>query len=367
MENILMRFIEEKESKIEIREGLIEDIGHHLTSLFENKKVFVITNPQVKYLHGEKLISGFSRYRIQSKFIEIPDGEKYKSLSIASDIFDFLLNEKADRTTVLISFGGGVIGDLAGFVASTYMRGIPFIHVPTTLLAQVDSSIGGKVAVDHPAAKNIIGSFYHPRAIFIDPLVLKTLPLEHLKNGLAEIIKIAIVDSSSLFTLLDKAIPQVLEKNMEIIPSIIWKAAKLKTQLVLLDPKEKNQRKFLNFGHSIGHALEAIFGYQKLSHGEAVALGMLMETKIARVRGICSQDLENKIISIIKKLNISFKITLTNIHHEKIWEKIAYDKKNKQERICFILPGKIGKVHIVEDIKKKEVIEAIEEFKKEGI
>jgi len=367
MENILMNFVEEKESKIIIKEGLIDDIGRYLTSLNESKEVFVITNPLVKHLHGEKLISGFSRYGIHSKFIEIPDGEKYKSLSTASDIYDTLLKEKANRSTTLISFGGGVIGDLTGFIASTYMRGVPLIHIPTTLLSQVDSSIGGKVAVDHPKAKNIIGSFYHPRAIFIDPLVLGTLPLEHIKNGLVEIIKISVIDSPSLFATLDGVIQRVLNKDMEILKTIISDAVKLKVHVVLQDPKENNQRKYLNFGHSIGHALETNFGYQKLTHGEAVALGMVIETKISRYRGICSVDLEKKIKSIINKLNISFKITFKNMHNENIWETIAFDKKNKQGRICFILPEKIGKVNLIEGINKKEVINALEEFKKEWL
>ena len=367
MENILMNFVEEKESKIIIKEGIINNAGRYLTSLGENKEVFVITNPLVKHLHGEKLISGLSTYGIHSKFIEIPDGEKYKSLSTASDIYDTLLKEKANRSTTLISFGGGVIGDLTGFIASTYMRGVPLIHIPTTLLSQVDSSIGGKVAVDHPKAKNIIGSFYHPRAILTDPLVLNTLPLEHLRNGLVEIIKISIIDSPSFFATLDTVISRALDKDIAILQSIIRHAVKLKVQIVLKDPREKNQRKHLNLGHSIGHALEVTVGYQKLFHGEAVALGILIETKISRYRGICSVDLEKKIKKIIKKLNISFNVALKSINNENIWNAIAFDKKNNHGRICFILPEKIGKVNIIEGINKKEVINALEEFKKEWL
>jgi len=316
-------------------------------------------------LHGKRLISGLSRYGFHAKFIEIPDGEEYKSLSTVSDVYDSLLKGKGDRTTALISFGGGVVGDLAGFVAATYMRGIPFIHIPTTLLAQVDSSIGGKVAVDHPMAKNIIGSFYHPRATFIDPLVLKTLPLKHLRNGLAEIIKISVISSPSLFEMLDTEISQVLEKDMKVLKKMITDAVNLKVQLVLQDPKEKNIRKYLNFGHSIGHALEAVFGYDRLSHGEAVALGMIIETRISRNRGICSVDLEKKIESIIKKLNIPFRIALEDKDNENIWNTIAFDKKNSQGRICFVLPEKIGKVKLIDDISEKEVFKTLKEFNKE--
>ena len=367
MENILMKFAEKRESEIIFSKALIADTGRYLVSFYENKKIFIITNPLVKHLYGETLISGFSRYGIQGKFIEIPDGEEYKNLSTASGIYDSLLKGKADRNTLLVSFGGGVVGDITGFVASTYMRGIPYIHIPTTLLAQVDSSIGGKTAVDHPKAKNIIGSFYHPKAVFIDPSLIQTLPLEHIKNGLAEIIKIAVILSPSLFTNLNMVIPQILENNIEILSTIIREAVKLKAQLVLRDPDEKNQRKYLNYGHSIGHALEVIFGYQKIFHGEAIALGMVIETMISRYRGMCNADLEEKIKKIIKKLNIPLKIALKNINNERIWETVAFDKKNNQGSICFILPEKVGKVHIVEGINKREVIGALEEFKKEWL
>jgi len=367
MENILIKFTEERKTEIIFSEALIADAGSYLVSFYENKKIFIVTNPLVKHLYGETLISGFSRYGFQGKFIEIPDGEEYKNLSTASDIYDSLLNGKADRNTLLVSLGGGVVGDIAGFVASTYMRGIPFIHIPTTLLAQVDSSIGGKTAVDHPKAKNMIGSFYHPRAVFIDPSVIKTLPLEHIKNGLAEIIKIAVIFSPRLFTDVNTVISQILENNIEVFSTIIREAVKLKVKLVLQDPSEKNQRKYLNFGHSIGHALEVIFGYQKIFHGEAVALGMVIEAMISHDRGLCNLDLKEKIKKIIKKLNISQKIAIKNINNEKIWETIAFDKKNKQGNICFILPEKIGKVHIVEGINKREVISALEAFKKEWL
>jgi len=365
MENILMNFVEKRTSKIIAGEGLVGDIGGYLTNAYANKVPFVVTNPLIKQLHGEKLYSGLSRYGIQTEFIEVPDGEEHKSLSSASQIYDTLLKCKADRKTVLMSFGGGVIGDLTGFVAATYMRGVPLIHIPTTLLAQVDSSIGGKVAVDHPMAKNIIGSFYHPGMIFIDPALLVSLPLEHLRNGLAEIIKIAIILSPSLLTLIEKMIALALDKNMIALNTLIEEAVKLKVQLVLQDPWEKDKRKYLNFGHSIAHALEVIYGYQNLSHGEAVALGMVIETKISCFRGMCHFDLEKKVKNLVKKLNISFRIAMKNIDNEKVWKAIAYDKKNKRGKICFVLPEDIGKVNLVEDIHKEEIIHALEEFKKE--
>ena len=365
MRNILMQLTEKKECKIIIKEGILSKIGEYLDSLLDKKDVFILTNPLVKNLHGEKLLSGFYKYGFNVKFFEIPDGEEYKTLSMANEICNVLLREKVNRLTTLISFGGGVVGDLAGFVAATYMRGVPLIHIPTTLLAQVDSSIGGKVAVDHPSAKNIIGSFYHPIAVFTDPLVLKTLSLDNLKNGLVEIIKISIIDSPSLFKLLDMNVAQLLEKDVGLFKIIINKATKLKVQIVLKDPWEKNERKYLNFGHSIGHALETTFGYQNITHGEAVALGMIMETKIACHRKICSPELETKIKNMITKLNISFNIDLKKMNNETIWETIAFDKKNSSKKICFVLPQKIGQVSLVEDITKDEVMTVLDKFKEE--
>lgn len=367
MKEIKVKIIKDREYKICIERGILDKLGEYLSNIIENKRVIVITNPLVNSLYGAKLLSALKNGEFNPDFIEVPDGEKHKCLSTANYLYDKLLKRKADRTTALIAFGGGVIGDLVGFVAATYMRGLPLIHIPTTLLAQVDSSIGGKVAVDHPLAKNIIGSFYQPRAVYIDPEVLQTLSDKDIKNGIVEAIKIAIISSSTLFRWLEKNINQLLKKDNDLLYEVVKEAVALKVDIILKDPWERDLRKILNFGHSIGHALEVWAGYQDLSHGEAVALGMLIETKIARHRGICSEDLEKQIkyiLSFPRKRESTFKY-IKNIDYNQFWETLTLDKKNYQGRMTFILPEALGKVSLIDNITKEEVLKALEEFKKE--
>ena len=410
MKEIKVKITEDKEYKVCIEKGILINLGEHLSKTIENKRIIVITNPLVNCFYGVKLLSslkkgGFNLNLID--LIEISDGEKYKSLSTAKYLYDELLKRKADRTTTLIALGGGVIGDLTGFVAATYMRGLPLVHIPTTLLAQVDSSIGGKVAVDHPLAKNIIGSFYQPKAVYTDPEVLQTLSDKDIKNGIVEAIKISVIKSPTFFKWLEKNISRLLKKHRDLLCELVKEAVSLKVDIVLKDPRERGLRKVLNFGHSIGHALEVEAGYQDLSHGEAVALGMLIETKIARNRGICSEEFEGQIKQILsflpssllsssavssspsspspslsspssplpfphsslsfprKRESISILKYIKNIDYNQFWETLTLDKKNSQGKITFILPEALGKVALIDDINKEEVIKALEEFKKE--
>jgi 3-dehydroquinate synthase len=392
MKEIKVKITEDKEYQIYIKKGILSGLTEHLTRIIENKKVIVITNPLVNSLYGSKLLSVLKKGGYNPDFIEVPDGEKYKSLSTANYLYDELLKRKVDRTTTLIALGGGVIGDLTGFVAATYMRGLPLVHIPTTLLAQVDSSIGGKVAVDHPLAKNIMGSFYQPQAVYIDPEVLQTLSERDINNGIVETIKIAVISSPSLFRWLEKNIAQFINKNIYLLDELVKEAVSLKMDIVLKDPWERGLRKILNFGHSIGHALEVEAGYQGLSHGEAVALGMLIETKIAHHRGICSEAFEGQIKRILSFLSPSLLFRSSSlsflpacaVHADRrkqesintdikeldlnqLWETLNLDKKNIQGKIRFILPETLGKVTLVDDITKEEVIKALEEFKKEWV
>ena len=393
MKEISVKTVEDKEYKIYIESGILDKLGEHLSNATKSKRFIIITNPLVNCLYGVKLLSALKRGGFNLDLIgliEIPDGEKYKSLSTAENLYDELLKRKADRTTALIALGGGVIGDLTGFVAATYMRGLPLMYVPTTLLAQVDSSIGGKVAVDHPLAKNIIGSFYQPKAVYADPEVLQTLSDKDIKNGIAEAIKIAVIKSPAFFKWLEKNINQLLKKHKDLLCKLVKEAVSLKVDIVLKDPWESGLRKVLNFGHSIGHVLEVRAGYKDLSHGEAVALGMLIETKIARNRGMCSEEFEKKIkriLSFLRKqeskpggqLNVSNSLSflsfsrkresifkyIKNTNYNQFWETLTLDKKNYQGRMRFILPEALGKVSLIDNINKEEVIKALKEFKKE--
>lgn len=399
---ITVKIKEDKEYKICIEKGILNNLGEHLSKAIENKRVIIITDSLVNSLYGAKLLFTLRKDGFNSDLMEVPDGEKYKTLSTVKYLYDELLNRKVDRTTTLIALGGGVIGDLAGFVAATYMRGLPLVHIPTTLLAQVDSSIGGKVAVDHPLAKNIIGSFYQPKAVCTDPEVLQTLSDKDIRNGMIEAIKIAVIKSPVFFKWLEENIDQLLKKHKDLLYTLVKEAVSLKVDIVLKDPWERGLRKMLNFGHSIGHALEVGAGYQDLSHGEAVALGMLIETKIAHNRGMCSEDFEEQIKQILSflrnqetkpggQLNVSTPPAcrlpervrtqtgactgrrkresilkhIKNLNYNQFWETLTLDKKNSQGKVIFILPEAMGKVSLIKDITKKEIIRALEEFKKE--
>jgi len=377
VKEITVKITEDKEYKVYIEKGILNSLGEYLSKTIENKRIIIISNSLVNCLYGVKLLSSLKRGGFNLNLIdliEIPDGEKYKSLSTAKYLYDELLKRKVDRTTTLIALGGGVIGDLTGFVAATYMRGLPLVHIPTTLLAQVDSSIGGKVAVDHPLAKNIIGNFYQPKAVYTDPEVLQTLSDKDIKNGIVEAIKIAVIKSPVFFKWLEKNIDQLLKKYKDLLYELVKEAVSLKVDIVLKDPWESGLRKVLNFGHSIGHALEVRVGYQDLSHGEAVALGMLIETKISRNRGICSEEFEEKIRKILSFLPSSLSFPrkresifkyIKNIDYNQFWETLTLDKKNYQGRMTFILPEVLGKVSLIDNINKEEVIKALKEFKKE--
>ena len=381
MEFINTMFERKYPCKVAIGRGILTEIKKYLIPLLPEPRVVILTNPLLKKLHGNRLISDLSKQGITVHTIVIGDGEKVKNITTAKKIFDKLLNWKTNRHTTLITLGGGVIGDLGGFVAATFMRGIPLIHIPTTLLAQIDSSIGGKVAINHPRAKNIIGSFYQPAAILIDFEVLQSLPVRQIKNGLVEAIKIAIVNRPSFFYWLKDNIERIVQKEHEALDMLVNQAVQEKIDIVLRDPWEKNERQFLNLGHTIGHVWETIDNYNGITHGEAVALGILVEAKIAYHRGICSEECQEDIKQIFSLLFNSlssssgpFSSTLfqykqdakstenQNIDFEQFWDILTLDKKNKKGEVVFILPERLGKVCSVNNISKEEVIKSLQDF-----
>ena len=363
MKTISLKFEKKYHYNMFIGKGILSDIDTYLMPLLPGKQVGLVTNALIKQLYGNKIVKILSQKGILVHIIEVPDGEKSKSFSGAEKIYDKLLQCKADRSTALIALGGGVIGDLAGFVAATFMRGIPLVHIPTTLLAQIDSSIGGKVAIDHSKAKNIVGSFYQPIANLVDSVVLESLPLAHLKNGIAEAIKIAIISSPSFFNWIDQHMGPLLQKEKDALDFLVSRAAQLKIDIILRDPWERNQRHLLNLGHSIGHALETVIGYDSITHGEAVAIGTVLETRIAYHKKLCSWEDKEKIENIISKLDILSGLNLSQINPEECWDTILLDKKNKDGNIRFVLPEKIGKVELFQPILKEDVDYAFNSLK----
>ena len=268
-----------------LEDGILDRTGALLDELKLPARRFVVSSPLVWKLHGARL----ARSARKLEPILIPDGERNKQLPTVSRVYDALVKATADRSSTLITFGGGVIGDMAGFAASTYLRGIPLVHIPTTLLAQVDSSIGGKVGVNHPLGKNLIGSFFQPHAVLVDPSVLGTLPRREFRAGLYEVIKYGMTSSASLFDRVGRERKAIFDREPAALMPIIAESCRIKASVVAQDEKESGIRRILNFGHTAGHAIEAVTKYKRFRHGEAVAYGMLVAAQLSVSRGALAE------------------------------------------------------------------------------
>jgi 3-dehydroquinate synthase len=288
----------------------------------------------------------------------VPDGEEYKSLDTAGRMFQELTECFAERNTPILALGGGVIGDLAGFVASTYMRGVPFIQIPTTLLAQVDSSIGGKVAVDHGKLKNKIGAFYQPKLVISDTTTLKTLPQKEFANGMAEVIKSAVIRDRSFFNFIRENLAAITKLENDIIEETVFRAASIKASVVMQDERDTGLRNILNFGHTIGHAVESVSRF-KISHGQAVAIGMIAEAKISLKMGTLKKNELNEIEDLISYCGLPTR--LSELDKDSILQAIQHDKKVTNGKIRFALPRNIGDVYVTDEVEPAVIREALEE------
>jgi shikimate kinase/3-dehydroquinate synthase len=306
-------------------------------------KTVIISNPLVGALYVDEIEKALIREGIKPWICIIPDGEKHKTLDTVQAVYDFLLEENFDRSATILALGGGVIGDLAAFAASTYKRGISIIHIPTTLISQVDSSIGGKTGVDHPLGKNMIGTFYQPEKVIIDIRKLLTLPEKEFRNGLAEVIKYGIANDATLFDILEKKQEKILNRDINLLKEIIAKCVRIKKKIVQEDEKEeKGIREVLNYGHTIGHIIEALTGYSKYSHGEAVAMGMVKEAELARRENILSENDFSRIKNLIENYDLPTSIP-KKIKNNDMKNYVAQDKKVKKGKIRLPVPTGIGK------------------------
>ena len=329
-----------KEYSIFIGNSILSRIEDFITSSHKNKRVVLITDDNVKKLYGTKIleiIKPSSPY-----LISIPARESSKSRETKQKIEDMLLEKKYGRDTIIIAFGGGVIGDLAGFVASTYCRGVPYIQVPTTLLAMVDSSIGGKTGVDTKYGKNLIGTTYQPDGVFTDLDFLNSLPKEEFLNGLVEIIKIAATSDKELFGFIENNISSILEKEKNSLTHIIKRSIELKKNVVEKDEKESGLRQILNFGHTFGHAFEAYSDY-KAKHGHCISLGIVVESKIAVLTGNLKGKGKKRIASLLEAFGLPTKIN-GDSDADKIMEIMIADKKTLIQKPRFVILMRIGKV-----------------------
>ncbi len=343
--------VELKENSYEIMIGqdCLAGLGEHLLPLKVGRDAIVITNPVIRKHHGRALQTGLKRCGFSVKFLEVPAGEKSKSAQRAFTVIRQIAAYSIGRSPFIVAFGGGVIGDLAGFVAAVYKRGIPFIQVPTTLLAQVDSAIGGKVAVDLPAGKNLVGAFYQPRLVFSDISVLRTLNKRQIRNGLAETVKYGIIADSYLFHYLEGHVSRLLALHPPVMNEAVLACSRIKARVVAGDEKEtKGVRTILNFGHTIGHAIEAANHYKNYHHGEAVALGMRVAAQLSRRRGMLAVEDVGRINRLLSDLGLPDKIRHVSLRD--ILDAMVYDKKFKAKRNRFVLARSIGSVKVVENI-----------------
>jgi len=345
METIQVAVPRKDRYEIIIENDLLDQIGKSISDLFgQPRSIIVVTDERVKGLWVDKVSESLDQQSLKCELIVVPEGETSKSLKTAMTVWEEMIRAGIERRSIVLALGGGVITDMAGFVAATYMRGIPLVNVPTTLIAQLDSSIGGKVAVDHKVAKNLIGAFYHPKAVFIDPAVLSTLPVREIKNGLAEAIRTAIIDSKSFFDFISENSEDLLNHNISKLSRVVYDSGKIKMKLLAPDPYEQDLRRALNFGHTIAHALEAELEYkQDLKHGEAVSIGMATAARIACNKGICGEETRDEILNLLKKVGLPVS-TPPDISPENIWERMRIIRMIRGGNIHFVFPKVIGEV-----------------------
>jgi 3-dehydroquinate synthase len=328
----------------------LEKLGEEMGKLRIGTKVAVVTNPTVNKLYGKTVLTSLNAAGFTSMPVEIPDGEQYKTLDWANAVFTALLINAFDRRSPLVALGGGVVGDLTGFAAASYMRGVPFVQVPTTLLAMVDSSVGGKTGVNHPLGKNMIGAFYQPRLVLMDLDALKTLPKEELLSGMAEVIKYGVIWDRELFNFLDKNREKILNLEEGPLGHIIRRSCEIKADVVNKDEREGGLRAILNFGHTVGHAVETLSEY-KSRHGEAVAIGMVYAAKLAHRTGLCDARVPERIENLISAygLPISLSVMKPRPTVTQFMDMIKVDKKAEAGKVRFVLPKKIGEVVITRE------------------
>ncbi len=348
--------LDDRSYNILIGRGLLTRLAEFIPE--HPRRAVIVTNPEIKRLYGEPVGQSLDSVGIDFTCVEIPEGEAHKTLEDANRIYDHLLQGRYDRKTLLIALGGGVIGDLTGFVAATYQRGVPYVQVPTTLLSQVDSSVGGKTAVNHPAGKNMIGAFYQPQAVVADLDTLTTLPSDEFRCGLAEVVKYGVIEDADLFTYLEDHVESILKLDPDCLIHIIQTSCAIKAHVVEQDERESNYRMVLNFGHTLGHAVEALTHYKQFKHGEAVAIGMVFSAQLSHHLGHCDGQTVERIERLLSRFGLPtqwppFDPTdyIASMHH---------DKKAQGDRIRFILVQQVGRIKIADSVEESALRKALE-------
>jgi 3-dehydroquinate synthase len=340
------------EYTVEIDAGVSLKLASTLDSLRLPRRRFIVSSPTVWRLYADR----FRSTTIEEPIL-IPDGERFKNLSTVGRIYDALVRAQADRGSVVIAVGGGVVGDIAGFAAATFLRGIPVVQVPTTLLAQVDSAIGGKTGVNHALGKNLIGAFHQPSAVLVDPDLLGSLPRREFRAGLYEVVKYGVIASRGLFEKIDNELPALFAREPAALVPVIAESCRIKAHVVASDERESGPRRVLNFGHTAGHALEAVTKYRRFRHGEAVAYGMLTAAELASARGALSARDRDALHSLIVKMGPLPPVA--DLETAKVVEAVALDKKIVDGTLHYVLPVEIGKTTVATDVTGAELQAAL--------
>ena len=345
-----------------IENGLLDRAGSLVREILgDRKQLFVVTVAPVKRKWGKTLTTSLARAGFDVRVLEMPDGERHKVLSTVESLAEELVEHGADRKTSVLAFGGGVVGDVTGMLASIYMRGVDVIQIPTTVLAQVDASIGGKTGVNLAAGKNLVGTFHQPKAVLIDPAILSTLPEREYRAGLYEALKSGIIGDRQLFHIFENNRQEISKRDPQILEKVIADSVRLKAAVVASDEREHGLRQVLNLGHTIGHALESETRYRHFLHGEAVAWGMVAAANLAlstkRLDSVAAGRLTDAVLSMGR-------LPKVDVRSRNILKRLKFDKKTSNGVVHFVLPRDIGKEEIVNDVPEKAVITAVDELRR---
>jgi 3-dehydroquinate synthase len=339
---------------IVVERGGLATIGARLRALGVGSRAALVTSASILRLFGKTVTESLEEAGFTVTVVDVPDGESAKTLAVAERCWNALLAARLDRTSTVVALGGGAVGDLAGFVAATYMRGLNFVQLPTTVLAQVDASIGGKTAIDHPSAKNLVGVFYQPKLVLVDPSTATTLPDREFRSGLAEIVKHGIVLDAAYFADLEASVADILGREGDTLERIIGGSCRLKAGVIERDPEEKSDLRFaLNYGHTVGHALEVATAYGRWTHGEAVSLGIVAEARLAARLGVAGPETVERQERLLAALGLP--VRTGSVDADAVLAATQRDKKARDGHVPFVLAPSIGAFRLVYDVGQEDV------------
>jgi 3-dehydroquinate synthase len=344
---------------IHVGDGLIDKAGELIAGASKGRAAAIVTNRRIGDLYAGRLVESLKKSGISAGVITIPAGERYKTLGTVARVYEKLLDLRLDRGGIVIGLGGGVVGDLAGFAAATYLRGVDLIQAPTSLLAQVDASVGGKTGVDLSRGKNLVGAFHQPKLVLVDISVLRTLPGREFRCGLAEVIKHGIIRDSEYFAFLEKNLGAIKRLEPGALEHTITRSCEIKADVVQQDEREAGLRRILNFGHTVGHAIESLTGYRKYKHGEAVAIGMVTAALVAREMGTSDSDLVTRIVGMLKAAGLPHSFP-EGIGHKEIVAAMGLDKKVAQGRLHVVLVNSIGSAFVSDKVTAEIWLKALD-------